>query len=187
MNLGALYIMNFNESVIFQMMDNQSMYNPDGTMKPKRRGRGKGKKTLAMEAARAAEASSKGGSDGGILGMSAESNPELAKLEEMQAGVMQTPGSSNSGSAPSTPPAIQLPSSQPSNPQAGYPSLPPQPQGQSSVITRMLQSQPVSSPGPQSFTAAAAAMGHKYFGGPNAAGSMMSGPRPSYDMQSRGM
>ncbi|XP_058798794.1 titin homolog isoform X2 [Phymastichus coffea] len=170
-----------------EMMENQSMFNPDGAMKPKRRGRGKGKKTLAMEAARAAEAAAKAAAEGGILGLSTETNAELAKLEEMQTGVMPTPGSSNSGSAPSTPPANVPASSQPSNPQAVYPSLPPQGPPQSSVITRMLQSQPVGSPvgSPQSFTAAAAAMGHKYFGGPNAAGQMMVGPRPGYDMQSR--
>ena len=167
------------------------MYTPDGSpMKPKRRGRGKGKKTLAMEAARAAEAAAKIGSETGILGLPCDSNPELAKLEEMQGSVLPTPGSSTSGSAPSTPPASVTsqggpPSSQPSNPQAVYPSLPPQQQQQSSVITRMLQSQPVGN-SPQSFTQAAAAMGHKYFGGPNAAGAMMAGSRPAYDMQNRG-
>lgn len=49
----------------------------------------------------------------------------------------------------------------------------------------MLQSQSV--PGsPQSFTAAATAMGHKYFGGPNPAAQIIGGPRPGYDMQPRG-
>lgn len=183
-----------------QMMDSQPppMYTPEGSpLKPKRRGRGKGKKTLAMEAARAAEAAGKPISgEIGMLGMPGDSNSELAKLEEMQAGVMPTPGSSTSGSAPSTPPAGvisqggpppgQQQQQQPINPQAHYPGLPPQPpQQQSSVITRMLQSQPVAN-SPQSFTAAAAAMGHKYFGGPNAPGQMMGGPRPGYDMQNRG-
>jgi remodeling and spacing factor 1 len=58
------------------------------------------------------------------------------------------------------------------------------PHSSSSVVTRMLQSQPVSG-GPQSFTAAAAAMGHKYFGGPGSdqpplvgPGSGNSGPGP---------
>ncbi|XP_043273191.1 uncharacterized protein [Venturia canescens] len=107
-------------------------------------------------------------------------------------------GSSTSGSAPPTPPTSSvvpsqgLPLAQSPNQQQHpppqqptvYPTLPPS--QQSSVITRMLQSQPVSST-PQSFTAAAAAMGHKYFGGPNAAGQMMAGPRPSnYDMPPRG-
>jgi len=45
----------------------------------------------------------------------------------------------------------------------------------SSVITRMLQSQPVSG-GPQSFTAAATAMGHKYFGGPGNDQAPLAGP-----------
>ena len=49
----------------------------------------------------------------------------------------------------------------------------------------MLQSQPVSS-SPQSFSAAAAAMGHKYFGGPNTGSQMMGGPRTGYEMQPRG-
>jgi hypothetical protein len=176
--------------VAFQMMDGQQpIYHPDGSpMKPKRRGRGKGKKTLAMEAARAAEAAAKAAAESGMLGMPGDSNPELAKLEEMQQGVLPTPGSSTSGSAPSTPPASVAsqggpPSGQPTNPQPVYPSLPPQ--QQSSVITRMLQSQPVAN-SPQSFTAAAAAMGHKYFGGPNAPGQMMAGPRPGYDLQNRG-
>ncbi|XP_015606186.1 uncharacterized protein LOC107272973 isoform X2 [Cephus cinctus] len=163
------------------------LFNPDGSpMKPKRRGRGKGKKTLALEAARAAEAAAKAAAEGGLIGMGTDSNSE-AKPDDIP-NVLPTPGSSTSGSAPSTPPANVVPtqgqpSGQPTNPQPVYPSLPPS--QQSSVITRMLQSQPVSS-SPQSFTAAAAAMGHKYFGAPNAAGQMMGGPRSSYDMQPRG-
>nr|CAD7592643.1 unnamed protein product [Timema genevievae] len=50
----------------------------------------------------------------------------------------------------------------PPSPQGFVPQQPPQPGG--SVITRMLQAQPAVST--QSFTAAAAAMGHKYFGSP---------------------
>ena len=49
----------------------------------------------------------------------------------------------------------------------------------------MLQSQSVSG-SPQSFTAAAAAMGHKYFGVPSPGGQMIGGPRPGYEMQPRG-
>lgn len=49
------------------------------------------------------------------------------------------------------------------------------PHSSSSVITRMLQSQPVSG-GPQSFTAAATAMGHKYFGGPGSDQTPLAGP-----------
>lgn len=144
------------------------MSNPDGSpMKPKRRGRGKGKKTLAMEAARA------GGKpgDASLMGIGADSNPDDLMLP--------TAGSSTSGSAPSTPPGTS------SN--QGYPSIP-QNQQQSSVITRMLQSQPVSN-SPQSFTAAATAMGHKYFGGLNATAPnpmMGGGQRPGYEMQVRG-
>lgn len=162
------------------------LFNPDGMpMKPKRRGRGKGKKTLALEAARAAEAAAKAAADVGLIGMGTDSNPEM-KQNDLP-NILPTPGSSTSGSAPSTPPASAVPtpgppSTQPSNPQPVYPSLPPG--QQSSVITRMLQSQPVSS-SPQSFTAAAAAMGHKYFGNPTAGGQMMGGPRTGYDMQPR--
>ncbi|KAK0083356.1 hypothetical protein PV325_008923 [Microctonus aethiopoides] len=163
------------------------LFNPDGTpAKPKRRGRGKGKKTLALEAARAAEAAAKAAAEAGGLGLtSADVNLEL-KPDDIP-NVLPTPGSSTSGSAPSTPPAIAVtsqglpppPPSQSSNPQSVYPQLPPS--QQSSVITRMLQSQPVST-APQSFTAAAAAMGQKYFGLPNTAGPMMGGPRSAYDM-----
>lgn len=49
------------------------------------------------------------------------------------------------------------------------------PHSSSSVITRMLQSQPISG-GPQSFTAAATAMGHKYFGGPGSDQPPLVGP-----------
>ncbi|KYN03841.1 Remodeling and spacing factor 1 [Cyphomyrmex costatus] len=161
------------------------LFNPDGMpVKPKRRGRGKGKKTLAMEAARAAEAAAKAAAEAGLIGMGTDSNSDM-KQNDMP-NVLPTPGSSTSGSAPSTPPASTVPtpgppSTQSPNSQSVYPSLPGQ---QSSVITRMLQSQPVSST-PQSFTAAAAAMGHKYFGGPNAGGQMMGGPRTGYEMQPR--
>ncbi|XP_043491039.1 titin homolog isoform X2 [Polistes fuscatus] len=163
------------------------LFNPDGTpMKPKRRGRGKGKKTLALEAARAAEAAAKAAAEAGLLGMGTDSNPEVKSSDIPN--VLPTPGSSTSGSAPSTPPAsgvpTQLPPSTQPNAQSVYSSLPPG--QQSSVITRMLQSQPVSSNNPQSFTAAAAAMGHKYFGAPNATGQMMTGPRTGYEMQPRG-
>ncbi|KAL0134617.1 hypothetical protein PUN28_001428 [Cardiocondyla obscurior] len=111
-------------------------------------------------------------------------NPDGTPVKPKRRG--RGKGSSTSGSAPSTPPASAVPtpgppSTQPSNSQPVYPSLPGQ---QSSVITRMLQSQPVSST-PQSFTAAAAAMGHKYFSGPNAGGQMMGGPRTGYEMQPR--
>ncbi|XP_011158160.2 uncharacterized protein LOC105194767 isoform X2 [Solenopsis invicta] len=162
------------------------LFNPDGTpIKPKRRGRGKGKKTLAMEAARAAEAAAKAASEAGLIGMGTDSNSDMKQNDVPN--ILPTPGSSTSGSAPSTPPASAVPtpgppSTQSSNSQSVYPSLPPG--QQSSVITRMLQSQPVSST-PQSFTAAAAAMGHKYFGGPNAGGQMMGGPRTGYEMQPR--
>ncbi|XP_076662834.1 uncharacterized protein LOC143366024 isoform X3 [Andrena cerasifolii] len=168
------------------------IFSPDGSpMKPKRRGRGKGKKTLALEAARAAEAAAKAASDVGLIGMGTDSNPEMKPGDIPN--VLPTPGSSTSGSAPSTPPAVIVttqgppPSSQTPTPQSVYPSMPPsnQQQQQSSVITRMLQSQPVSS-SPQSFSAAAAAMGHKYFGGPNAGGQIMAGPRTGYEMQPRG-
>ncbi|XP_018350051.1 PREDICTED: uncharacterized protein LOC108753179 isoform X2 [Trachymyrmex septentrionalis] len=161
------------------------LFNPDGTpMKPKRRGRGKGKKTLAMEAARAAEAAAKAAVEVGLIGMGTDSNSDMKQNDIPN--VLPTPGSSTSGSAPSTPPASTVPtpgppSTQSPNSQPVYPSLPGQ---QSSVITRMLQSQPVSST-PQSFTAAAAAMGHKYFGGPNAGGQLMGGPRTGYEMQPR--
>lgn len=160
------------------------LFNPDGSpMKPKRRGRGKGKKTLALEAARAAEAAAKAAAEAGLIGMGTDSNPEMKQSDIPN--VLPTPGSSTSGSAPSTPPASAVPtpcppSTTPSNSQPVYPSLPPG--QQSSVITRMLQSQPVSS-SPQSFAAAATAMGHKYFGGSNAGGQMMGGPR--YEMQPR--
>lgn len=151
------------------------LFNPDGSLvKPKRRGRGKGKKTLAMEAARAAEAAAKAAEAAGI-----SLDPEL---KDDIPNVLPTPGSSTSGSAPSTPPAQGLPVTQ-SNPPSVYSQLPPS--QQSSVITRMLQSQPVSN-APQSFTAAAAAMGQKYFGVPNTTGPMMPNPRSSYDMSPRG-
>lgn len=145
------------------MMDTQPpMFSPDNSpLKPKRRGRGKGKKTLAMEAARAAEAAGK------------DPNSRLSDMSD-DMGVLPTPGSSTSGSAPSTPPA-----------QPQYPGPQPPP-SQSSVITRMLQTQPPLPSSPQSFTQAAAAMGHKYFGGPNVPGQMMPGPRPGYDLQNRG-
>ncbi|XP_053970736.1 uncharacterized protein LOC128872264 isoform X2 [Hylaeus volcanicus] len=165
------------------------LFSPDcSPMKPKRRGRGKGKKTLALEAARAAEAAAKGVVDVSLMGMSTDSNPEMKPGDIPN--VLPTPGSSTSGSAPSTPPAGIVttqgpPSSQTPTSQPVYPSLPPNNQQQSSVITRMLQSQPVSS-SPQSFSAAAAAMGHKYFGGPNAASPIMGGPRTGYEMQPRG-
>ncbi|KAK2585006.1 hypothetical protein KPH14_008535 [Odynerus spinipes] len=114
-------------------------------------------------------------------------NPDGTPMKPKRRG--RGKGSSTSGSAPSTPPAsgipTQVPSTQASNAQSVYSSLPPGSQ-QSSVITRMLQSQPVSSNNPQSFTAAAAAMGHKYFGAPNATGQMMAGPRTGYEMQPRG-
>ncbi|XP_070160497.1 microtubule-associated protein futsch [Polyergus mexicanus] len=163
------------------------LFNPDGTpMKPKRRGRGKGKKTLALEAARAAEAAAKAAVEVGLMaGMGTDSNPEMKQNDIPN--ILPTPGSSTSGSAPSTPPASAVPtpgppSTQSSNSQPVYPALP---SGQqSSVITRMLQSQPVSN-SPQSFTAAAAAMGHKYFGGPNVGGQIMGGPRTGYEMQPR--
>ncbi|XP_066585039.1 titin homolog [Prorops nasuta] len=163
------------------------LFNPDGTpVKPKRRGRGKGKKTLALEAARAAEAAAKAAAEAGLLGMGTDSNPDL-KHNDIP-NVLPTPGSSTSGSAPSTPPAIsantQGQSATQPNSQSVYPPM--QPGQQSSVITRMLQSQPVAS-SPQSFTAAAAAMGHKYFGAPNQPGApLMAGPRTGYEMQSRG-
>ncbi|XP_061942642.1 uncharacterized protein LOC108000251 [Apis cerana] len=163
------------------------LFNPDGSpIKPKRRGRGKGKKTLALEAARAAEAAAKAAAEAGLIGMGTDSNSEI-KPNEIP-NVLPTPGSSTSGSAPSTPPAGVVttqgpPSSQTPTSQSVYPSLPPN--QQSSVITRMLQSQPVSS-SPQSFSAAAAAMGHKYFGGPNTGSQMMGGPRTGYEMQPRG-
>ncbi|KAJ8674843.1 hypothetical protein QAD02_010629 [Eretmocerus hayati] len=176
----------------YEMMEGQppqAMFNPDGTpMKPKRRGRGKGKKTLAMEAAKAAEAAAKAAAESGIL-PPGDVNPD--ELQQPPGSVLPTPGSSTSGSAPSTPPAIATsqgpPSSQASNPQTMYPSMPPQSQQppHSSVITRMLQSQPVPN-SPQTFTQAAAAMGQKYFGGPNMPGQMMSSPRPGFDMQNRG-
>ncbi|KYN13723.1 Remodeling and spacing factor 1 [Trachymyrmex cornetzi] len=161
------------------------LFNPDGIpVKPKRRGRGKGKKTLAMEAARAAEAAAKAAAEVGLIGMGTDSNSDMKQNDIPN--VLPTPGSSTSGSAPSTPPASTVPtpgppSTQSPNSQPVYPSLSGQ---QSSVITRMLQSQPVSST-PQSFTAAAAAMGHKYFGGPNAGGQIMGGPRTGYEMQPR--
>lgn len=162
------------------------LFNPDGSpLKPKRRGRGKGKKTLALEAARAAEAAAKAAAEAGLLGIGTDSNSEIKPGEIPN--VLPTPGSSTSGSAPSTPPAVVVtqgpPVSQTPSSQTIYPSLPPT--QQSSVITRMLQSQPVSS-SPQSFSAAAAAMGHKYFGGPNAGAQIMTGPRTGYEMQPRG-
>ncbi|XP_076619015.1 uncharacterized protein LOC143340675 isoform X2 [Colletes latitarsis] len=165
------------------------LFSPDcSSMKPKRRGRGKGKKTLALEAARAAEAAAKSVADISLIGMGTDSNPEMKPGDIPN--VLPTPGSSTSGSAPSTPPAGIVttqgpPSSQTPSSQAVYPTLPPNNQQQSSVITRMLQSQPVSS-SPQSFSAAAAAMGHKYFGGPNTTGPIIGGPRTGYEMQPRG-
>ncbi|XP_014232727.2 titin homolog [Trichogramma pretiosum] len=165
-------------------MDSSPMFNPDGSpLKPKRRGRGKGKKTLAMEAARAAEAAAKVAAEQGLMGIpptpvESGPNPELSKLEEMQASVLP-PGSNVS---PSTPPTT-------SNPASVYSSMPPQQPGsqQSSVITRMLQTQPPVPSSAQSFTSAAVAMSHKYFGGPpNPTGPMMGGPRPGFDMQNRG-
>lgn len=162
------------------------LFHPDGTpMRPKRRGRGKGKKTLALEAARAAEAAAKAAAEVGLIGMGTDSNPEMKQNDIPN--ILPTPGSSTSGSAPSTPPASAVPtpgppSTQSSNSQSVYPSLPTG--QQSSVITRMLQSQPVTN-SPQSFTAAAAAMGHKYFGGPNVGGQIIGGPRTGYEMQPR--
>lgn len=80
------------------------LFSPEGSpLKPKRRGRGKGKKTLALEAARAAEANAKNPMDGGMMGMGTDSNPS-SKYDEMP-NILPTPGSSTSGSAPSTPPA----------------------------------------------------------------------------------
>ncbi|XP_076237862.1 uncharacterized protein LOC143181362 isoform X3 [Calliopsis andreniformis] len=165
------------------------LFHPDGSpMKPKRRGRGKGKKTLALEAIRAAEAAAKAAAEAGLIGMGTDSNPEMKPGDIPN--VLPTPGSSTSGSAPSTPPAGIVssqgpPSSQTPTPQTVYPTMPPNNQQQSSVITRMLQSQPVSS-SPQSFSAAAAAMGHKYFGGPTTGSQIMAGPRTGYEMQPRG-
>ncbi|XP_043514962.1 uncharacterized protein LOC122531242 isoform X2 [Frieseomelitta varia] len=175
------------EGHIPMMTGPDGLFNPDGSpMKPKRRGRGKGKKTLALEAARAAEAAAKAAAEASLIGMGTDSNSEMKPSEIPN--VLPTPGSSTSGSAPSTPPAGVVttqgpPSSQTPTSQTVYPSLPPN--QQSSVITRMLQSQPVSS-SPQSFSAAAAAMGHKYFGGPNAGSQIMGGPRTGYEMQPRG-
>ena len=168
--------------------DGQLFIHDGSPMKPKRRGRGKGKKTLALEAARAAEAAAKAATDIGAPGIAGtDSNPEV-KTDDIP-NVLPTPGSSTSGSAPPTPPTSVtttqgLPLTLSPNQQPVYPPIPPS--QQSSVITRMLQSQPVSST-PQSFTAAAAAMGHKYFGGPNAPGQMIGAPRPgSYEMSTRG-
>ena len=80
------------------------LFSSDGSpMKPKRRGRGKGKKTLALEAARAAEAAAKAAAEGGVIGMGTDSNP-ASKYDDIP-NVLPTPGSSTSGSAPSTPPA----------------------------------------------------------------------------------
>ena len=80
------------------------LFSPEGSpMKPKRRGRGKGKKTLALEAARAAEAAAKAAAEAGIIGMGTDSNP-ASKFDDIP-NVLPTPGSSTSGSAPSTPPA----------------------------------------------------------------------------------
>ncbi|XP_043249209.1 uncharacterized protein LOC122395587 isoform X3 [Colletes gigas] len=115
-------------------------------------------------------------------------SPDCSSMKPKRRG--RGKGSSTSGSAPSTPPAGIVttqgpPSSQTPTSQAVYPTLPPNNQQQSSVITRMLQSQPVSS-SPQSFSAAAAAMGHKYFGGPNTTGPIIGGPRTGYEMQPRG-
>ncbi|XP_046422391.1 uncharacterized protein LOC124180689 [Neodiprion fabricii] len=175
-------------------------FSPEGMLvKPKRRGRGKGKKTLALEAARAAEAAAKGIDH--ISGFGTDSNPEMKSDDP---NILPTPGSSTSGSAPSTPPAsitvVQqgTPSSQNQAPppnvsiqsSQSYPSMSPvqqqqSQQPQSSVITRMLQSQPVSA-SPQSFAAAAAAMGHKYFGTSNTAGNIMGVPRAGFDIQPRG-
>lgn len=164
-------------------------FSPDNMLgvKPKRRGRGKGKKTLALEAARAAEAANRGVDH--LSGFGTDSNPEIKSDDP---SVLPTPGSSTSGSAPSTPPAsIGTPVSTLSQPPVttlqqaqSYPTMPPA-QQQSSVITRMLQSQPVSG-GPQSFAAAAAAMGHKYFGAPTTTGNIMGVPRPGFDLQPRG-
>ncbi|XP_046742733.1 uncharacterized protein LOC124409265 [Diprion similis] len=175
-------------------------FSPESMLvKPKRRGRGKGKKTLALEAARAAEAAAKGIDH--ISGFGTDSNPEMKSDDP---NILPTPGSSTSGSAPSTPPAsiavVQqgTPSSQNQPPppnvsiqsSQSYPSMSPvqqqqSQQPQSSVITRMLQSQPVSA-SPQSFAAAAAAMGHKYFGTSNTAGNIMGVPRAGFDIQPRG-
>lgn len=160
------------------------LFNPDGSpMKPKRRGRGKGKKTLALEAARAAEAAAKAAGEAGLIGMGTDSNPEMKQNDIPN--ILPTPGSSTSGSAPSTPPASAVPTPGPpstqSNSQPVYPLPPSQ---QPSVITRILQSQPVSSSS-QSFAAAANAMSHKYFGGSNTGGQMMGGPRTGYEMQPR--
>lgn len=139
-----------------------------------------------MEAARAAAEAAKAAAEAGLMVMGGDSNPEMKSAGDIP-GVLPTPGSSTSGSAPSTPPGIgvtttQGPGSQPSNPYSNLPGG-----QQSSVITRMLQTQSVTS-GSQSFTAAAAAMGHKYFGNPNTGtgGQMLAGPRTGYEMQPRG-
>ncbi|PNF14457.1 hypothetical protein B7P43_G01679 [Cryptotermes secundus] len=111
----------------------------------KRRGRGRGKATLAAAAAAAAAASADTTTTGVALAGKLPANGQMGS----------TP---LSGMASSCFPG---PNQQPQQ----LPFCTQPPHSSSSVITRMLQSQPVSG-GPQSFTAAATAMGHKYFGGP---------------------
>lgn len=105
------------EAHMAMMPGDGQLFSPEGSpMKPKRRGRGKGKKTLALEAARAAEAVAKNTIDTGMMGMGTDSNPS-SKYDEMP-NILPTPGSSTSGSAPSTPPAPNIqgsPSTQASN------------------------------------------------------------------------
>lgn len=128
----------------------------------KRKGRGRGKATLAAAAAAtAADNTTAAVALAGKFTDSGQMGP--ASLSGMSSSRFPGPNQQH---------PQQLPfSTQP-------------PHSSSSVITRMLQSQPVSGGG-QSFTAAAAAMGHKYFGGPGSdhpplvgPGSGNSGPAP---------
>lgn len=114
------------------------------TPTPKRRGRGRGKATLAAAVA---------------ASVSGETTTTAAAL------AAKLPANGQMGSTPLSGIASAcFPG--PNQQQPQQLSFCTQPQhSSSSVITRMLQSQPVSS-GPQSFTAAATAMGHKYFGSP---------------------
>lgn len=115
---------------------------------PKRRGRGKGKKTIAAEQAAAAAAAA--ATSGETSNTSITANSENSASGDSQTNVTS------------------------SSPEPNFPggklgiAAPPQPFSQNqptpSVITRMLQSQPMTN---QPFTTAANAMNQKYFGGMN--------------------
>ena len=121
--------------------------NISDTVAPKRKGRGRAKASLASVTDTLSAV-------GGLRGKLSE--PQLGSSMLGGVGLPRYPGPNPQQSQPMT-----------------FPSQPPN--SNSSVISRMLQSQPVSA-APQSFTAAAAAMGHKYFGGPGSDQPPLVGP-----------